>query len=169
MFLISRPTPRLRPYACAILRCQTPPLSETLPRELARVTGKTERTTDVESQKNGRDTLPLLPPEQGLARFQLEAYDVGGLRALGAFADFKLDCLAVGKVAVSLSLDRGEMHEHIGARLALNESEAFTGVKPLYCSLFFQLCFLFLMGYLVPLALQPKTKKAASCMNSQPL
>ena len=89
--------------------------------------------------------------QRGLARFQLEADNVGSLRALGAFADFKLDCLAIGKVAVSISLDRGEMHEHIGARLALNETEALAGVKPLYCSLFFQLCFLFLMGYLVPL------------------
>ena len=93
----------------------------------------------------------LFHPARVSPDFQLEADDVGSLRALGAFADFKLDCLAIGKVAVSLSLDRGEMHEDIGARLALNESETFAGVKPLYCSLFFQLCFLFLMGYLVPL------------------
>src|ERR1700704_4410095 len=107
-------------------------------------------------------------PVHGLARFQLEANNVGSLRALGAFADFKLHGLAIGKVAVPISLDRGEMHEHIGACLALNETEAFASVKPLYCSLFFQLCFLFFNGLFAATRtpFSQKQKKAASCVNS---
>jgi hypothetical protein len=39
----------------------------------------------------------------------------------------------------TLWLDRGDVDENVLAGLALNESEAFAGVKPLYRSLFFQL------------------------------
>src|SRR6185437_16202886 len=36
------------------------------------------------------------------------------------------------------------MDENVFARLSLDESKAFAGVKPLNCTLFFQLCFSFL-------------------------
>src|SRR5437016_4493916 len=120
------------------------------------------------------ETLPTFacrsrPIFQLEANFQLEADNVGSLGALGTIRDFKFNGLAIGEVSVALSLDGGEMHENVGARLALDESKAFAGVKPLYSSLFFQLCFLLFMGYLVPLALQPKTKKAARCELAAPL
>jgi len=35
------------------------------------------------------------------------------------------------------------MDENVLAALALDETKAFAGVKPLYCSLFFQVVFLF--------------------------
>lgn len=54
------------------------------------------------------------------------------------------------------------MDENVLARLPLDESKAFAGVKPLYCSLFLQLCFSFLFelfGASVH-CLQPKKKTA---------
>jgi hypothetical protein len=51
------------------------------------------------------------------------------------------------------------MDENVFARLPLDESKAFAGVKPLYCSLFLQLCFSFLFelfGASLPL---PSAKK----------
>jgi hypothetical protein len=50
--------------------------------------------------------------------------------------------------------------ENVLAGLALDESEAFAGIKPLYCSLFFQCDALFYLSYLMLLKRpQPYNKK----------
>ena len=74
----------------------------------------------------------------------LEGSDVRGLEALGATGHVEFHCLAFIQRLVSLRLNRGEMDENVLARLPLDESKTLAGVKPLYCSLFFQLCFSFL-------------------------
>ena len=78
------------------------------------------------------------------ARCGLQRLNVGGLQALGAADDFKLDRLAVVQRLVAIRLNRGEMHEDIFSALALDEAKAFAGIEPLDCSLFFtHFCFLF--------------------------
>jgi hypothetical protein len=74
----------------------------------------------------------------------LQAGDVRRLQALGAARDFELNRLAFVQRFVTIPHDRGEMDENVLAGLALDESKALAGVKPLNCSLFFQLCFSFL-------------------------
>jgi hypothetical protein len=49
--------------------------------------------------------------------------------------------------------------ENVLAGLALDESKALAGVKPLNCSLFFQLCFSFLSSYLVLFSHRLQAKK----------
>jgi hypothetical protein len=80
----------------------------------------------------------------------LQACDVGRLQALGAARDFELNRLAVVQRFVTIPHDRGEMDENVLAGLALDESKALAGVKPLNCSLFLQLCFSFLFELFVP-------------------
>jgi hypothetical protein len=67
----------------------------------------------------------------------LQRLNVRGLQALGAADNFEFDRLAVVQGLVAISLDRGKMHEYIFPRLALDETKALAGVKPLHCSLFF--------------------------------
>lgn len=67
----------------------------------------------------------------------LQRLNVGSLQALGAADDFKLDRLAVVQRLVAIRLDRGEVDENVLSGLALDETKAFAGVKPLDCSLFF--------------------------------
>lgn len=74
----------------------------------------------------------------------LEGRDVRGLQALRPFGHVEFDRLAFIQRFVSFRLNRGEMDENVLARLPLDESKSFAGIKPLYCSLFFQLCFSFL-------------------------
>jgi hypothetical protein len=73
----------------------------------------------------------------------LQRLNVRGLQALGAANDLKFDCLAVAQGAIAIRLDRGEMDENVLSGLALDETKALAGVKPLYSSLFF-IHFLFL-------------------------
>jgi hypothetical protein len=61
------------------------------------------------------------------------------LEAFGSFADLKFHGLAFVQAAIAFRLNRGVMHENILTALALNEAEAFAGVEPLHCSLFFHL------------------------------
>jgi len=49
--------------------------------------------------------------------------------------------LAVIQRLVAISLNRGEMDENVLTALALDESKALAGVKPLHCSLFSTHCF----------------------------
>jgi hypothetical protein len=59
------------------------------------------------------------------------------LETFGPSSDFKFNCLAFVQRLVPVALNGGEVHEYIFAGLALYESEALAGVKPLYGSLFF--------------------------------
>src|SRR5438876_12257826 len=62
------------------------------------------------------------------------------LRTLGHLELHLLTCLQAAKAA---SLNCGEMHEHILPIFTADEAIAFGVVKPLYCSLFCHLIFLF--------------------------
>jgi hypothetical protein len=73
----------------------------------------------------------------------LEGGDVRGLQALGSLGHFEFNRLAFVQRFVSLRLNRGEMDENILAGLPLDKSKPLACIKPLYCSLFFQLLFLF--------------------------
>jgi len=80
------------------------------------------------------------------------------LQALGARANLEFN-----------RLNRGVVDENVLAGLALDETEALAGVKPLYCSLFFHFFFLFfLLSCLCRSPFSRTTKKAAS-LKSQPL
>ena len=72
-----------------------------------------------------------------LALNGLETGDVLGLQALGAFADLEFNRLAFVQRLITLSLNCGEVNEDVLAALALDEPEAFAGIEPLNCSLFF--------------------------------
>jgi hypothetical protein len=75
-----------------------------------------------------------------ILRSGLEGLDVGGLQALGSLGNLEFNRLAVIQRLIAISHNRGEMHEHIFSTLALDETEALAGVKPLHCSLFFTHC-----------------------------
>jgi hypothetical protein len=79
------------------------------------------------------------PPEIFQSKW-LQRLDVRRLQALGAADDFEFNRLAVVKRLIAISHDRGEVHENIFPGLALDESKALAGVKPLHCSLFFAHC-----------------------------
>jgi hypothetical protein len=63
--------------------------------------------------------------------------NVGSLQALRAAGNLEFDWLSLVEGAVALRLDGGEMDEHVLAALALDETKALAGVKPLYYTLFF--------------------------------
>jgi hypothetical protein len=67
----------------------------------------------------------------------LQRLNVGSLQALRAAGNLEFDCLSLVEGAVALRLDRGEMDEHVLATLALDETKALAGVKPLHYTLFF--------------------------------
>src|SRR5215471_3670719 len=66
---------------------------------------------------------------------KLRANDVGSLEALGPLEQIELHRFAFVERAVAVFLDRGEMHEHVFARGALDESVALRSVKPLHSTL----------------------------------
>ena len=67
----------------------------------------------------------------------LQRLNVRGLQALRAADNFELDRLAVVQALVAIREDRGEVDENVLSGLALDETKALAGVKPLHCSLFF--------------------------------
>jgi hypothetical protein len=67
----------------------------------------------------------------------LKSGNVCGLETLGTTSDFKFNRLAFVQRFVSISLNCGKVYEYIFAGLALDESKALAGVKPLHGSLFF--------------------------------
>jgi hypothetical protein len=81
------------------------------------------------------------PPVIVILRSGLEGLDVGGLQALWSLGNLEFNRLAVIQRLIAISHNRGEMNEHIFSTLALDETEALAGVKPLHCSLFFTHCF----------------------------
>jgi hypothetical protein len=68
---------------------------------------------------------------------QLEADDVRGLKAFGAFGNLELNGYAVFQRAEAIPLDGGVMDEDIVSGHPLDEAEALAGVKPLHSTLFF--------------------------------
>jgi hypothetical protein len=63
--------------------------------------------------------------------------NVGSLQALGAADNLEFNGLPLVEGPVAVRLNGGEMDENVLAALALDESKALAGVKPLHCSLFF--------------------------------
>ena len=109
---------------------------------LAKRTGVPERATRWAGVAAGwaeKKTGDLIAQIARLNRFQsgLQRLNVRGLQALGAADDFEFDRLAVVQRLVAIRLDRGKVYEYIFSGLALDETKAFAGVKPLHCSLFF--------------------------------
>ena len=68
-------------------------------------------------------------------RVSLEPHHVGGLRAFGTALDGELHAVAFFQVAITFTLDRRIVDEHIVAAIALNEAVALRAVKPLHCAL----------------------------------
>jgi hypothetical protein len=71
---------------------------------------------------------------------ELEGGDVRGLQALGSLGYLEFNRLAIIQRLIAISHNRGKMYEYIFTALALDETEALAGVKPLHCSLFFTHC-----------------------------
>jgi len=69
--------------------------------------------------------------------------NVGSLQTLGALHNLKFNGLSLVEGTIAFRLDSGEMDEDVLAALALDETKALAGVKPLYCTLFFHKCVLF--------------------------
>jgi len=68
---------------------------------------------------------------EALARSGFE--DVPSLRALLTLLDLELDALAFGQALEAMTLDGGEMHEHIVTTVILgDEAKALFIVKPFY-------------------------------------
>jgi hypothetical protein len=63
--------------------------------------------------------------------------NVGSLQALGAADNLEFNGLSLVERAIAVRLNSGEMDENVLAALALDESKALAGVKPLHCTLFF--------------------------------
>jgi hypothetical protein len=118
------------------------------------------------SKKKGEARLRL---RLFLGALRLEGGYGLSLQALGARANLEFNRLAFVQRLVALRLNRGVVDENVLAGLALDETEALAGVKPLYCSLFFHFFFLFfLLSCLCRSPFSRTTKKAAS-LKSQPL
>src|SRR4051812_10281162 len=72
---------------------------------------------------------PLLAP--GRAQVALGFGDVPRLRTLGTIDDLELDRLTFLERPEAIATDRGIVHEHVAATIALNESVALRVVEPL--------------------------------------
>src|ERR1700691_3738407 len=70
----------------------------------------------------------------GMVRRLRCADDVCRLEAFGAFQQVKLHGLTLVEGAVAVLLDRGEVHEHVFSRGALDKSIPFRPVEPLHCT-----------------------------------
>jgi hypothetical protein len=67
-----------------------------------------------------------------LLELALQADNFAGLRAFGTGGDSEFDLITFVEFAVSAAGDGAVVHEDIGATFALNESETFLAVEPLY-------------------------------------
>jgi hypothetical protein len=88
-------------------------------------------------KRKGREACAARPTN---LRNGLERLNVGSLQALGAPDNLEFNGLTLIERAIAVRLNRGEMDENVLAALALDETKAFAGVKPLHCSLFFHRC-----------------------------
>ena len=92
----------------------------------------------------------LRPPACELSVDGLQRLNVGSLQALGALDNLEFNGLSLVEGAIAVRLDGGEMDEDVLAALALDETKALAGVKPLYSTLFFHRCVPFqIKSYLV--------------------
>jgi hypothetical protein len=91
------------------------------------------------ADKKTGGALCSAPPEIFQSKW-LQRLDVRRLQALGAADDFEFNRLAIVQRLIAISHNRGEMDENVLTALALDESKALAGVKPLHCSLFFAHC-----------------------------
>jgi len=66
--------------------------------------------------------------------------NVGSLQALGAADNLEFNGLPLVEGAIAVCLNGGEVDENVFASLALDETKAFAGIKPLHCTLFFHRC-----------------------------
>src|SRR5450432_3513567 len=73
----------------------------------------------------------------------LDSLDVLGLPALGTLGHVELHGLAFLQAAEAACLNSGKMYENIFAILTADKAKALGVVKPLHCSLFCHLIFLF--------------------------
>src|SRR6266567_8622515 len=73
------------------------------------------------------------------AAASLGRYDVGSLQTFRSLRHFELYTGAFIQGAISLRLDRREMHEDVFSVLPLDKTEALGRVKPLHYSFFFHL------------------------------
>ena len=69
-------------------------------------------------------------------KWSLDSLNVLGLPPLGAFDYVELDLLTFLQAAKSIGLNGREVHEHVLAVLAADETITLGVVKPLYCSCF---------------------------------
>ena len=60
--------------------------------------------------------------------------NVRSLRTLGALLDCEFNLLAFLQVTETVTLNGGEMDEHVRSTFALDEAEALVTVEPLYCT-----------------------------------
>ena len=93
----------------------------------------------MDPNKKTGGALCSAPPEIFQSKW-LQRLDVRRLQALGAADDFEFNRLAIVQRLIAISHNRGEMDENVLTALALDESKALAGVKPLHCSLFFAHC-----------------------------
>ena len=101
----------------------------------------------------------------------LKACYVGSLEALGSSSDLEFDGLPFIERPIAVSLNCGEVDEHVLAGLALDESETFARVEPLNCSLFFHSNSYSLFFELFGAAWPPQEvkKRGAASVDLQPL
>jgi hypothetical protein len=108
------------------------------------------------TKKTGEPAISTARPSR------LEASHVRSLQTLGALGDLELNRLTFVERLVSIRHDCREMDKDVFAGLALNEAKTLASIEPLYCSLFFHLCFLFFYNkaiWCVPTASSRKLKK----------
>jgi hypothetical protein len=83
--------------------------------------------------------------------------NVRRLRTLGSFFDSELDLLSFIQVAETLTLNGGEVDEHVRAAFALDEAEALIPIEPLYCTSYT------IRHFLPPLAIEKKFVGQSVC------
>ena len=83
-------------------------------------------------------------PDPKLLMLGLRQGHLLGLQALGTALHDEGHARALIERAIPAGFDGREMHEHIFAVVPLDKSEAFSGVKPLYCTCLFHILSLLL-------------------------
>lgn len=101
------------------------------------VSGKREAGLTEKSAKPDRGGGAQSAPAQKLCQVHLL-----GLQTLGAALDDERHASAFIEGAITAGLDRRKVDENVLAIVALDETESFSGVKPLHCTCFFH-CSLF--------------------------
>jgi hypothetical protein len=77
-------------------------------------------------------SLTLL--HQALFGYLAKNSDVRCLGTLGSFFNNEFNFLAFGQVTETVTLNGGEVNEHVRSTFALYKAEAFVTIEPLYCT-----------------------------------